>query len=102
MNWSTKQTILALMVVAGCTQVPVSEPVPVPAPLPEEEDPNLTLCLKDEQRALVGQPESVARATLPPDSRIHPAGSLIAQDYLPFRFNADLDANGIVVRVWCG
>lgn len=34
--------------------------------------------------------------------RILPPNSMVTQDYAPARVNFDLDAGGIVTRVWCG
>ncbi|MEX0339737.1 MAG: I78 family peptidase inhibitor [Arenibacterium sp.] len=59
-------------------------------------------CLSDEQRALVGQPVSVAIPVLPENARILRPDALYTQDYRPTRINADVDDKEIVTRVWCG
>ncbi|MEX0279618.1 MAG: I78 family peptidase inhibitor [Arenibacterium sp.] len=59
-------------------------------------------CLSDEQKALVGQPISVAMPVLPENARILRPDSLYTQDYRPNRINADVDGKEMVTRVWCG
>lgn len=52
--------------------------------------------------AMVGT--SIAAITLPADlnARVIPPDSAITMDFQPSRINFDLDANGVVTRIWCG
>lgn len=80
------------VVASACAQSPPAEDV----------TPTLTACLSEEQKALVGQNETAARAILPEISRIIPPNSAVTQDFRPDRVNVDLDETGTVTRVWCG
>ena len=78
-----------LLILAGCTE----------AAAPGGDD---MACLAPQERALVGQPLSVARAVMPAGTRFVPPDGVIKMDYRQDRHNADYDANDIVTRVWCG
>lgn len=67
-----------------------------------EDNPLLSPCLNDRLRALVGQPVSTAPGLIPETARVIGPGDLYTQDYLPDRVNVDHDANGVIMRVWCG
>lgn len=105
-----------LLLLAACADVPEdSGPVTVGAPAPAStgfggietlERPSaefevLVACLSPEERALVGQPVSTARAMMPGARFIGP-DELFTQDYQPTRSNVDYNAAGAVTRVWCG
>lgn len=85
---------------AGCATAPA--PTLDAKPGPFAENPTLTACLRDAQKALVGQTAAVARAQLPQSARIIAPDTVFEQTYLPNRINADLDRRGTVVRMWCG
>lgn len=67
-----------------------------------QERPIHLACLSDEQLALVGTPLDQARTSLPENVRVIQPGALYTQEYQPTRVNADVDANSVITRVWCG
>lgn len=50
---------------------------------------------------LIGQPVSAADV-VPDPKRILPPNSIVTKDYRLNRTNVDLDADGVIVRIWCG
>lgn len=113
----TTWAIAALVLLAACADLPddtMSAEVPAatqPNPgfggiegleRPAAEFEVLTACLSEEQKSLVGQPVSQARAALPSTARIIGPDDIFVQDYRPNRMNADYNAQGVVTRMWCG
>lgn len=99
MKLKIKKSMFVLSVVAGCASAVDMEPELAEEPV---DDPIYSMCLTDEQQALVGRSEAEARLVLPGNARIIAPDALITQDYLPNRVNADLNSKGVVTRVWCG
>ena len=99
MKVKIKNALLAVIILAGCASTAEVEPKAVEEPV---DDPLYTSCLTEEQNALVGGSEAEARLLLPGTARIIGPDTLITQDYIPNRVNADLNSKGIVTRVWCG
>jgi peptidase inhibitor I78 family protein len=62
----------------------------------------LSACGADQVQELIGQPVDGARDRFAPEARIIPPNSPVTQDYRPDRLNVDLDAGGIITRIWCG
>lgn len=62
-----------------------------------------TACGAPHMGYLVGQPVSeVDLASLARTVRPIAPGDLVTEDYRPERVNLDLDADGVILRVWCG
>lgn len=99
MKFRIKNALFAVIVLAGCASTSDVQPDAVEEPV---DDPLYTSCLTEEQQALVGRSEAEARVVLPGNARIIGPDTLITQDYIPNRVNADLNSSGTVTRVWCG
>ena len=50
----------------------------------------------------IGQDVSTVQAQLPEGARVIPPDSVVTQDYRPGRVNVDIDAGGLITRIWCG
>ena len=63
---------------------------------------DIELCDARDFRPLVGT--NVASATLPtgPMLRAYSVDDIVTQEYIPQRTNVVFDADGVIVRVWCG
>lgn len=60
-------------------------------------------CAKAAVAPFIGQTEAaLAAVTLPAPVRVIPPKTPVTQDFRPERTNIDLDAQGRIVRVWCG
>jgi Peptidase inhibitor I78 family len=68
------------------------------APDPE----GLGACGADQAQDLVGQPYDGFQDRFAATTRIIPPNSAITQDYRPDRQNVDLNAAGVITRIWCG
>jgi len=53
-------------------------------------------------QGLIGQPVADVRRDLHEAARIIPPDSVVTQDFRPDRMNVDLDAAGVIARIWCG
>ncbi len=88
--------ILAFAGLAACTEIPPDPPTNQPV-----ED--TTSCGGGPDSNLVGQPVDVLAAmTFPGPVRVIHPGMLITQEYNIKRLNLDVNAKGIITRVWCG
>jgi hypothetical protein len=71
-------------------------PTEVPAPLEDA-------CGASGLNDFIGQGEdALAATTFPGPVRVIRPGQAITMDYSPARLNFDLDAQGRIVRIWCG
>ena len=63
---------------------------------------DIELCDARDYRPLIGT--NVASATLPtgPMLRAYSVDDIVTQEYIPQRTNVVYDADGVIVRVWCG
>ena len=63
---------------------------------------DIELCDARDYRPLIGT--NVASATLPvgPMLRAYGVDDIVTQEYIPQRTNVVFDADGVIVRVWCG
>ena len=59
-------------------------------------------CGADQMQDLIGQPVVGMPDRLSETVRIIPPDSVVTQDFRPDRMNVDLDADGIIIRIWCG
>lgn len=88
--------ILAFVGLAACTEIPPDPPIDKPAK-------DTTSCGAGPDSNLVGQSVDVLAAmTFPAPMRVIKPGMAITMDYNPERLNIDVDAKGIITRVWCG
>ncbi len=61
------------------------------------------ICAKDRVTPLIGEDRSaIAALDLPDPVRVIAPGAMITKDYRLNRTNIDLDADGRIVRAWCG
>ncbi len=91
--------LLPLLALIACApQGPQAPQTPLPPP---GADPGA--CGAGELGRRIGQPASVlAGMTFPAGTRFIRPGDAITEDYSPTRTNIDIDARGIITRVWCG
>jgi hypothetical protein len=65
--------------------------------------PDRSSCGASGMQDLVGRDRSVLAAmSLPQGTRVIEPGMPITEDYSAARLNIDLDAQGRIVRLWCG
>lgn len=111
-------TVLALMaasmVSAGCQIVPENEPPansagpvdpdgPATSGPTASPDPDMAACAPGVLTRLVGQPENVLEVVdLQENTRVLRPGMAATTDHRPDRINIEIDADGIIARVWCG
>ncbi|WP_417242331.1 I78 family peptidase inhibitor [Celeribacter sp.] len=90
--------LIALTALSGCQQETSDTSV-----LPEMQNPAADSCAKDRVTPFIGEDRSViATLDLPDPVRVIAPGAMITKDYRLNRTNIDLDADGHIVRAWCG
>ena len=62
----------------------------------------LRACGADQLLDLIGQPYDGLQDRFAATARIIPPNSAVTQDYRPDRQNVDLNAAGVITRIWCG
>lgn len=62
----------------------------------------LKYCGADKVQDLVGRSVAGPRAGFPENARIIPANSAITRDFRRDHLNVDLNASGLITRIWCG
>lgn len=95
--------VLATALIVGCAPVPAEEDLtPPPAPVEPETPPALEECDAADYRHLVGT--NIAAVTLPSGERMRVYGEsdIITQEYIPQRTNIVYDAEGLILRAYCG
>ena len=58
-------------------------------------------CVASDWTPLIGLPAEAADK-VPDPKRLIPPNSAVTQDDRPERTNIDLDADGVITRIWCG
>lgn len=96
--------ILALsasaLILAACTSEEVMPSDGLPPPTPDQQ---FFDCIADgDPTPMVGLPAAQAGAGHPGPVRVIPPGMVITQDYDIKRLNLMTDANGTVLRAYCG
>ena len=85
-----------MLSVAGCTPLPLFDPLPVPV---ETED----TCGATELAGLIGQDASaLERVLLLQPVRVIQPGMAVTLDYGPDRINFEIDADNRIARIYCG
>jgi hypothetical protein len=98
-------SLLWLMVLAGCTTLPL--PLPRSAPPIISPEPlalaGVEGCGRGQLIHLVGKPfTALAAYQLPGHLRVLRPGQGITRDVMPDRLNAQVTANGAIQRLFCG
>ncbi len=93
-----KRMIPVLALVAACGGGDAVEEPAAEAPPVED----VSACKADALLPSIGQDVSTVQAQLPEGARVIPPDSVVTQDYRPGRVNVDIDAGGLITRIWCG
>ncbi len=109
--------LMLAMILSGLLSLPVAAaegqadptgavtdtPNPVPADRPEAAETAPEDCNTDDYADWLGQPgTAVESMTFERPVRVIPEGSAVTMDFLPYRVNFKLDADGRVAEITCG
>ncbi|MCC7320186.1 MAG: hypothetical protein IT542_04310 [Rubellimicrobium sp.] len=90
--------LVAALALSACMFIPV--PLPGPAPWQDPAAPRTGMCGAASVQQFVGQPLAVL--AFPAGTRIITPGTPVTEDFSDARLNVDVDATGLVTRIWCG
>jgi hypothetical protein len=98
------RVIAASFVLMGCMEISDPDTPATSAPTPTPQAPSSeAACAPEVFQRMVGKPESVLHVLdLPENVRILSPNSAATTDHRPDRINIEINAAGVISRVWCG